>query len=81
LSYTRRGRSLWGVKKTDKRDKTLPYVPWTLVESKQREQRIAVICPVEEQVVGDNRVQEDVGEEVNRSETDVAEEEKDDIEI
>ena len=46
-------------------------------EIKQGEQRIAVICPVEEQVVSDNRVQE----EVYRSETDVAEEEKEVIEI
>ena len=40
-------------------------------------QRIADICPVEEQVISDNRVQE----EVIRSETDVAEEETEDTNI
>ena len=65
------------MRKTDKREKMLPYVPKALVEIKLGVQRIAVICPVEEQVDSDNRVQEEVGEEVSRSETDVAEEEED----
>jgi hypothetical protein len=56
-----------GMEKTDKRAKTLPCVPRALMEIKQRKQRIAAICPVEEQVDSDYRVQE----EVKRSETDV----------
>ena len=39
--------------------------------------RIVDICPVEEQVISDNRIQE--GDEVINSETDVAEEEKEDM--
>ena len=65
------------MRKTDKREKMLPYVLKALVEIKLGVQRIAVICPVEEQVDSDNRVQEEVGEEVSRIETDVAEEEDD----
>jgi hypothetical protein len=60
------------MKKTDK------YVPRALVEIKQGEQRNAAICPVEEQVIRDNRIQEVEGDEVINSETDVAEEEKKD---
>ena len=39
-----------GLRKTDKREKLLPYVPKPLVEIRLGVQRIAVICPVEEQI-------------------------------
>ena len=48
------------------------------MEIKQGEQRIADICLMEEQVISDNRTQEEEGGEVINSETDVAEEEKED---
>jgi hypothetical protein len=38
-----------GMRKTDKREKLLPYVAKPLVEVKLGIQRVAVICPVEEQ--------------------------------
>jgi len=51
-----------GMRKSDKREKLLPYVPKPLAEIQLGIQRIAVIWPVEEQVPSDNRVQE--GEDV-----------------
>ena len=48
-----------GMRKTDKREKLLPYVPKPLVEVKLGVQRVAVICPVEEQIeVPDREEQE-----------------------
>ena len=46
-----------GMRKIDKREKLLPYVPKPLAEIRLGIQRIAVIWPVEEQVPSDNRVQ------------------------
>ena len=66
-----------GMKKTDKREKALPYVPRALEEIKLGVQRIAVICPVEEQVISDSRTLEEERNEVIISETNVAEEEED----
>jgi hypothetical protein len=66
-----------GMKKTDKREKALPYVPRALEEIKLGVQRIAVICPVEEQVISDSRTLEEERNEVITSETNVAEEEED----
>jgi len=48
-----------GMRKTDKREKLLPYVPKPLAEIKLGVQRVAVIWPVEEQLDSDNREQED----------------------
>ena len=45
-----------GMRKVDKREKLLPYVPKPLSEIRLGIQRIAVIWPVEEQVPSDNRV-------------------------
>ena len=49
-----------GMRRTDKREKLLPYQPKPLVEVKLGVQRVAVICPVEEQSgLAEPEVQED----------------------
>ena len=63
-----------GMKKTNKKEKSLPYVPRALEEIKLGVQRIAVICPKEEQVVSDSRTLEEEGNEMITSELNVEEE-------
>ena len=64
-----------GMRKQDKREKLIPYVPKPLAEIKLGVQRVAVIWPVEEQLDSNNREHEEA-----RSSAGVTEEGQDDAE-